>query len=254
MKINVVKIGGAVVEDEAALALFLKAFAAMEGLKIMVHGGGRTASNVCGKLGIRTVMSGGRRITDGETLKVVTAVYAGLVNKDIVARLQADGVNAFGVCGADFGIVKAVRRPVTAEGVDVGFVGDPVKVDNEILTRLVSDGFVPVISPITHDGHGQLLNTNADTVASEIARAMSPDFEVTLTYCFEKEGVLDGEGNIIESINPVRYSSLKEEGIVSGGMLPKLDNAFSALNAGVHNVRITSATAPEGGTLITLKS
>lgn len=253
MKINVVKIGGAVVEDGTALALFLKAFAAMEGLKILVHGGGRTASNVCGKLGIRTVMSGGRRITDGDTLKVVTAVYAGLVNKDIVARLQAEGVNAFGVCGADFGLVKAVRRPVTAEGVDFGFVGDPVKVDNEILTRLVSDGFVPVISPVTHDGHG-LLNTNADTVASEIARAMSPDFEVTLTYCFEKEGVLDGEGNIIESINPVRYSSLKEEGIVSGGMLPKLDNAFSALNAGVHNVRITSATAPEGGTLITLKS
>ena len=163
-------------------------------------------------------------------------------------------MNAFGVCGADFGIVKAVRRPVTEEGVDFGFVGDPVMVGNEILTRLVSDGFVPVISPITHDGQGQLLNTNADTVASEIARAMSPDFEVTLTYCFEKEGVLDGEGNIIESINPVRYSSLKEEGIVSGGMLPKLDNAFSALNAGVHNVRITSATAPEGGTLITLKS
>ena len=199
-------------------------------------------------------MSGGRRITDGDTLKVVTAVYAGLVNKDIVARLQAEGVNAFGVCGADFGLIRAVRRPVTAEGVDFGFVGDPVMVGNEILTRLVSDGFVPVISPITHDGQGQLLNTNADTVASEIARAMSPDFEVTLTYCFEKEGVLDGEGNIIESINPVRYSSLKEEGIVSGGMLPKLDNAFSALNAGVHNVRITSATAPEGGTLITLKS
>ena len=176
MKLNVLKIGGAVVEDEAALGLFLKSFASMEGAKLLVHGGGRTASNVCEKLGIKPMMAGGRRITDGDTLKVVTAVYAGLVNKNIVARLQAEGVNAFGLCGADFNVIRSVRRSVTEEGLDFGFVGDPVKVDNAILTRLIADGFTPVVSPITHDGNGQLLNTNADTIASAVAGALSSDF------------------------------------------------------------------------------
>ncbi|MGN1232207.1 MAG: acetylglutamate kinase [Candidatus Cryptobacteroides sp.] len=252
MKLNVLKIGGAVVEDEAALGLFLKAFASMEGARMLVHGGGRTASNVCEKLGIKPIMTGGRRITDGDTLKVVTAVYAGLVNKNIVARLQAEGVNAFGLCGADFNVIRSVRRPVTKEGLDYGYVGDPVEVDNALLARLIMGGMVPVVSPITHDGKGQLLNTNADTVASEIAGALSSDFEVTLTYCFEKEGVMDAKGNIVEIIDPMRYETLKADGTVSGGMIPKIDNAFSALRNGISIVRITSASSPEGGTLIRL--
>ena len=239
-------------EDEAALGLFLKSFASMEGAKLLVHGGGRTASNVCEKLGIKPMMAGGRRITDGDTLKVVTAVYAGLVNKNIVARLQAEGVNAFGLCGADFNVIRSVRRSVTEEGLDFGFVGDPVKVDNAILTRLIADGFTPVVSPITHDGNGQLLNTNADTIASAVAGALSSDFEVTLTYCFEKEGVLDKEGRLIEVIDQAGYETLKAEGVVSGGMIPKIDNAFSALRKGISIVRITSALSPEGGTLIRL--
>ena len=252
MKLNVLKIGGAVVEDEAALGIFLKSFASMEGAKLLVHGGGRTASNVCEKLGIKPMMSGGRRITDGDTLKVVTAVYAGLVNKNIVAKLQADGVNAFGLCGADFNVIRSARRPVTEEGLDFGYVGDPVKVDNAVLARLIKDGFVPVVSPITHDGNGQLLNTNADTIASAVAGALSSDFEVSLTYCFEKEGVLDTEGRLIEVIDQAGYETLKAEGVVSGGMLPKIDNAFSALRKGIRVVRITSAASPEGGTLIRL--
>ena len=239
-------------EDEAALGLFLKSFASMEGAKLLVHGGGRTASNVCEKLGIKPMMAGGRRITDGDTLKVVSAVYAGLVNKNIVARLQAEGVNAFGLCGADFNVIRSVRRSVTEEGLDFGFVGDPVKVDNAILTRLIADGFTPVVSPITHDGNGQLLNTNADTIASAVAGALSSDFEVTLTYCFEKEGVLDKEGRLIEVIDQAGYETLKAEGVVSGGMIPKIDNAFSALRKGISIVRITSALSPEGGTLIRL--
>ncbi|MGM9767103.1 MAG: acetylglutamate kinase [Candidatus Cryptobacteroides sp.] len=252
MKLNVLKIGGAVVEDEAALSVFLKAFTAMEGSRLLVHGGGRTASNVCEKLGIKPMMAGGRRITDGDTLKVVTAVYAGLVNKNIVAKLQAGGVNAFGLCGADFNVITSVRRPVTAEGLDFGYVGDPVKVDNAILTRLITDGVIPVVSPITHDGNGQLLNTNADTIASAVAGALSSDFEVSLTYCFEKEGVLDTDGRLIEVIDQAGYETLKAEGVVSGGMLPKIDNAFSALRKGIRVVRITSAASPEGGTLIRL--
>ena len=252
MKLNVLKIGGAVVEDEAALGLFLKSFASMEGAKLLVHGGGRTASNVCEKLGIKPMMSGGRRITDGDTLKVVTAVYAGLVNKNIVAKLQTEGVNAFGLCGADFNVIRSVRRPVTDEGLDFGYVGDPVKVDNAVLTRLVKNGFVPVVSPITHDGNGQLLNTNADTIASSVAGALSSDFEVTLTYCFEKEGVLDADGRLVNEIDLARYETLKADGTVSGGMIPKIDNAFSALRKGIRVVRITSALSPEGGTLIRL--
>ena len=252
MKLNVLKIGGAVVEDEAALGIFLKSFASMEGAKLLVHGGGRTASNVCEKLGIKPMMAGGRRITDGDTLKVVTAVYAGLVNKNIVARLQAEGENAFGLCGADFNVIRSGRRPVTEDGLDFGYVGDPVNVDNAILARLITDGFVPVVSPITHDGNGQLLNTNADTIASAVAGALSSDFEVSLTYCFEKEGVLDTEGRLIEVIDQAGYETLKAEGVVSGGMIPKIDNAFSALRKGIRVVRITSAASPEGGTLIRL--
>lgn len=252
MKLNVLKVGGAVVEDPAALAALIKSFAALDGMKVLVHGGGRTATEVSAKLGIETVMVGGRRVTDADTLKVVTAVYTGLVNKNVVAQLQAQGVNAFGMCGADFGYMKSMKRPVTAEGVDYGFVGDVTEVDYDALSVLLFKKYVPVIAPITHDGFGQLLNTNADTVASETAQALSRIFDVTLTYCFEKEGVLDKDGNVIPEIDAEKFVALKEDGTVTGGMLPKLENAFAALASGVKEVVITSAQKLEGGTKITL--
>ena len=252
MKVNVLKVGGAVVEDPAALSAFLQRFAALDGLKVLVHGGGRTATDVSAKLGLETTMVGGRRVTDADTLKVVTAVYTGLVNKNVVAQLQGRGVNAFGICGADFGFIKSVRRPVTPEGVDYGFVGDVVEVDHDALSMLLFRHFVPVVAPITHDGNGQLLNTNADTVASMTAQALSRIFDVTLTYCFEKDGVLDADGNVIPSIDAASFAALKADGTVSGGMLPKLENAFGALSGGVSRVVITSASSLDGGTVITL--
>ncbi len=252
MKLNVLKLGGAVVEDAAALSAFVSAFAALDGMKVLVHGGGRTATEVSAKLGIETSMVGGRRVTDAETLKVVTGIYAGLVNKNVVAQLQAAGVNAFGLCGADFGYMRSVRRPVTAQGVDYGFVGDVVEVDIDALSVLLFKKYVPVVAPITHDGMGQLLNTNADTVASETAKALSRIFDVTLTYCFEKDGVLDKEGGLIPEITAESFEALKADGTVSGGMLPKLENAFAALASGVSEVVITSATNLCGGTKIRL--
>lgn len=250
MKLNVLKVGGAVVEDAAALKAFIENFAKLDGLKVLVHGGGRTATDVSAKLGIETTMVGGRRVTDADTLKVVTAVYTGLVNKNVVAQLQGQGVNAFGMCGADFGFMKSVKRPVTAEGVDYGFVGDVIDVDYDALSMLLFKKYVPVVAPITHDGFGQLLNTNADTVASMTAQALSRIFDVTLTYCFEKEGVLDASGKVIPEIDAASYAELKADGTVNGGMVPKLDNAFAALEAGVSEVVITSAANLTGGTKI----
>lgn len=252
MKLNVLKVGGAVVEDAAALASFIDAFAKLDGLKVLVHGGGRTATDVSAKLGIETTMVGGRRVTDADTLKVVTSVYTGLVNKNVVAQLQSKGVNAFGMCGADFGFMKSVKRPVTPQGVDYGFVGDVVDVDYDALSMLLFKKYVPVIAPITHDGFGQLLNTNADTVASMTAQSLSRLFDVTLTYCFEKDGVLDASGNVIPQIDSQSYAALKAEGTVNGGMVPKLDNAFAALAAGVSEVVITSAGNLNAGSRIVL--
>lgn len=252
MKLNVLKVGGAVVEDAAALASFIDAFAKLDGLKVLVHGGGRTATDVSAKLGIETTMVGGRRVTDADTLKVVTSVYTGLVNKNVVAQLQSKGVNAFGMCGADFGFMKSVKRPVTPQGVDYGFVGDVVDVDYDALSMLLFKKYVPVIAPITHDGFGQLLNTNADTVASMTAQSLSQLFDVTLTYCFEKDGVLDASGNVIPKIDSQSYAALKAEETVNGGMVPKLDNAFAALAAGVSEVVITSAGNLNAGSRIVL--
>lgn len=252
LELNVLKVGGAVVEDPAALACFVNNFASLQGLKVMVHGGGRTATDVSARLGIETQMINGRRVTDAETLKVVTAVYTGLVNKNIVARLQDAGVNAFGMCGADFGFMRSVRRPITREGIDYGFVGDVVQVQTDAVASLLEKGLVPVVAPITHDGAGQLLNTNADTVASETAKGLSGSFDVTLTYCFEKEGVLDAEGKVIPEITPSVFEALKADGTIAGGMIPKLENAFAALAAGVKAVRITSAQSLSGGTLVVL--
>ena len=188
-KITIVKVGGAVVEDEAQLAQLLKDFCAIEGKKVLVHGGGRRATQVAAKLGIESKMVNGRRITDADMLSVVTMVYGGLVNKNLVARLQAHGENALGLTGADMNVIRSHRRPLK-DGVDFGYVGDVDRADGAMLSRLIEAGIVPVMAPLTHDGLGHILNTNADTIASETAKALAPYYEVTLIFCFEKKGVL----------------------------------------------------------------
>lgn len=252
-KLTVLKVGGAVVEDRGALDAFLAGFAALPGLKVLVHGGGREATRVAAQLGIETTMVNGRRVTDADMLRVVTMVYGGLVNKGVVAALQARGVNALGLTGADLGCMLAVKRPVT--DIDYGYVGDMEKVDTSILADLIARGVVPVMAPLSFDGKGSLLNTNADTIASSVAKALAERFEVTLAYCFEKAGVLrdpDDDSSVIPLITKESFAALASEGVVSGGMLPKLQNAFEALESGVKEVRITKADAPEGGTRIVL--
>jgi acetylglutamate kinase len=252
MKITVVKVGGGIVEDEKSLSALLDKFARIEGLKVLVHGGGRSATKVAEQLGIQQTMIGGRRITDAETLKVVTMVYAGLVNKNIVAQLQARDVNALGLTGADMNVIVSHRRPIkqvkmedgTVQPVDYGFVGDVDKVNADLLADLIAKGVVPVVSPIGHDGKGNLLNTNADTIASQVAIALAQHFEVTLMFCFEKRGVLrdpEDDNSVIPQITASDFPRLVEEGIVSGGMLPKLENSFAAISAGVKEVVITQA-------------
>lgn len=252
MKITVVKVGGGIVEDEKSLSALLDKFARIEGLKVLVHGGGRSATKVAEQLGIEQTMIGGRRITDAETLKVVTMVYAGLVNKNIVAQLQARDVNALGLTGADMNVIVSHRRPIkqvkmedgTVQPVDYGFVGDVDKVNADLLADLIAKGVVPVVSPIGHDGKGNLLNTNADTIASQVAIALAQHFEVTLMFCFEKRGVLrdpEDDNSVIPQITASDFPRLVEEGIVSGGMLPKLENSFAAISAGVKEVVITQA-------------
>ncbi|MBQ3722948.1 MAG: acetylglutamate kinase [Bacteroidales bacterium] len=253
--LQVVKVGGAVVEDPASLSALLASFAAMPGLKVLVHGGGRAATRVAEALGIESRMVGGRRVTDEKTLEVVTMVYGGLVNKRIVAGLQALGVNALGLTGADLGYMLSDKRPVGE--VDYGWVGDVRKVDVSVLADLIAKGVVPVLAPLTYDGVGHLLNTNADTIASEAAKALAACFDVTLVYCFEKQGVLADpadEESVIPLISRESYGSLVDSGVVSGGMLPKLDNAFGALSAGVSEVVITRADAlgTDAGTVVRL--
>lgn len=242
--LTVIKIGGNVIDSGEALSGFLDTYAAIPGLKVLVHGGGKIASTIGLKLGIEPQMADGRRITDAATLDVVTMVYAGLVNKNVVANLQARGLNAIGLSGADANVIPAVKRPV--KRIDYGFAGDleAGKIGVTALSALLENGFSPVIAPITHDGRGQLLNTNADTIAATVAEALSRQYEVTLVYCFEKKGVLsdpENENSVILSINPGSYAALKEQGIVSKGMIPKLDNAFAALDGGVKQVRICRA-------------
>lgn len=252
-KLTVLKVGGAVVEDRQALDAFLAGFAALPGLKVLVHGGGREATRAAAQLGIETTMVNGRRVTDADMLRVVTMVYGGLVNKGVVAALQARGVNALGLTGADLGCMLAVKRPVT--DIDYGYVGDMEKVDTSILADLIARGVVPVMAPLSFDGKGSLLNTNADTIASSVAKALAERFDVTLAYCFEKAGVLrdpDDDSSVIPLITKESFAALASEGVVSGGMLPKLQNAFEALESGVKEVRITKADAPEGGTRIVL--
>ena len=253
-KLTIVKVGGAVVEDEAQLLQLLKDFSAIEGCKVLVHGGGRKATKVAESLGIESKMVNGRRITDAQMLSVVTMVYGGLVNKNLVARLQANGVNALGLTGADMDVIRSHKRPLK-DGIDFGFVGDVDKANGEMLSKFIEEGIVPVMAPLTHDGEGHILNTNADTITSETAKALAPYYDVTLIFSFEKKGVLrnpDDDESVIPSITRADFIKYREDGTISGGMLPKIENALAAIDAGVKKVIITLATAIDGhhGTII----
>lgn len=253
-KLTIVKVGGAIVEDEAQLSQLLNDFSAIQGKKVLVHGGGRKATQVASQLGIESKMVDGRRITDADMLNVVTMVYGGLVNKNLVARLQACGVNALGLTGADMNVIRSHKRPLK-NGIDFGYVGDVDKADGEILSRLIEVGITPVMAPLTHDGQGHILNTNADTIASETAKALAPIYDVTLIFSFEKKGVLsnpDDDDSVISTITRSDFINYKADGTISGGMIPKIENAFSAIDAGVKQVIITLATAIDGksGTII----
>lgn len=284
-KITVVKVGGAVVEDAEQLAALLENFSNIEGKKVLVHGGGRRATKVAASLGIESVMIGGRRVTDEKMLEVVTMVYGGLVNKNLVASLQARGVNAIGLTGADMNVIRSHKRPLkkmnvseedmakTPAGVitplaeennkgnanalvDFGYVGDVDKADGESLKTLIEAGITPIMAPLTHDGNGNILNTNADTIASETAKALAAvGYDVTLIYSFEKKGVLsnpDDDDSVIPVITHESFEQYKADGTISGGMLPKIENALAAIDAGVSKVVITLATAIDGnsGTII----
>lgn len=241
-KLTVIKVGGKIVEEEDSLNDLLQRFSKIEGRKALVHGGGRSATALATRLGIESKMVEGRRVTDEETLKVVTMVYAGLVNKNIVARLQALNVNALGLTGADLNYMRSDKRPVKT--VDYGFVGDVKEVNADLLADLIQRGVVPVLAPLTHDKKGNLLNTNADTIASEAAKALAKSFEVTLVYCFEKKGVLmdpENEDSVIKEINHSQFEEYVAKGIIKEGMIPKLENSFAAIESGVKQVVITKA-------------
>lgn len=237
--------GGAVVEDEAQLSQLLRDFSAIEGNKVLVHGGGRRATKVAASLGIETKMVNGRRITDADMLEVVTMVYGGLVNKNVVAKLQAAGVNALGLTGADMNVLHAHKRPLK-DGIDYGFVGDVDKADGKMLATLIDAGITPVMAPLTHDGEGNILNTNADTIAGETAKALAPYYDVTLTFCFEKKGVLsnpDDDDSVIPTITREDFKRYVADGTIAGGMIPKIENSLAAVEAGVKKVVITKADA-----------
>lgn len=240
--LRVVKIGGNILDDEARLGAFLTNFAAMPGAKVLVHGGGKLATELAEKLGIPQTMIEGRRITDLETLRIATMVYGGLVNKQLVAKLHALDCPSLGVCGADGDLLRAHKRKHAS--IDYGWVGDIDVVNAPLLDRWLGQGLTPVVAPLSHDGAGQLLNTNADTIAQEIAQAMSLAFHVELIYSFEKSGVLmdvSDENSRIQHLNFKQYQTLKSAGVITQGMIPKLDNAFSALQKGVKRVIIGQA-------------
>ena len=241
-KLYVIKIGGNIIDDEKKLSSFLKEFASIEEKKILIHGGGKLATNMAQQLGIPQQLIDGRRITDAETLKVITMVYGGYINKNITAKLQSNNCNAIGLCGADGNLIQAHKR--VHPTIDYGFVGDIDKVNAEWVEELLNENLTPVIAPVTHDKKGQLLNTNADTIAQEIAKSMAGKYAVTLIYCFEKKGVLqngDDENSVIAKINSSSYIDLKEKQIIHSGMIPKLDNAFAALFSGVKKAIIGKA-------------
>lgn len=241
-KLYVIKIGGNIIDDEKRLSSFLKDFASVEGKKVLVHGGGKLATKLAAQLGVEQQLIDGRRITDAETLKIVTMVYAGYINKNIVAQLQSQNCNAIGLCGADGNLIQSHKRQHPT--IDYGFVGDIDAVNTSLLKNLLEQNINIVIAPITHNKEGLLLNTNADTIAQEIAQAMSEFYEVELIYSFEKAGVLmnaEDDSTVISSINRSSYKKLKEQKIVHSGMIPKLDNAFAALNKGVNRIIIGKA-------------
>ncbi len=240
-RLTIVKVGGKVVEEKESLDQLLNHFSQIRGKRILVHGGGRLATTLSEKLGIETKMVDGRRITDEETLDVVTMVYAGLVNKKIVAGLQARGCNSIGLTGADLNVIKAKKRPV--KEIDYGFVGDIMGVNTSEMRLLLNEEVVPVMAPITHDTYGQLLNTNADTIAADLAIELSNYYSVNLFYCFEKKGVLmnpDDENSVIPELSYNKFKQLQEEGIIKDGMIPKLDNGFTAMRNGVSQILITN--------------
>lgn len=238
-KLSIVKVGGNVIENKALLAEFLADFQALKGPKILVHGGGKKATKLAEKLQLEVQMIEGRRITDSATLELITGVYAGEINKNIVAKLQAQNCNALGLSGADGNAILSKKR--AAKPIDFGWVGDVVKVNDSLFTGLLSLGITPVCCALTHDKNGQLLNTNADTIASQIALALAQQFDVTLYYCFELPGVLkdvQDPSSLIEHLSPKLYQQLKENKSIHSGMIPKLDNAFAAIDKGVKEVAI----------------
>ncbi|MDR1585201.1 MAG: acetylglutamate kinase [Prevotellaceae bacterium] len=254
-KLTLIKVGGKIVEETDSLTKLLDDFSKIPGHKVLVHGGGRSATAIAQKLGVESKMHNGRRITDVEMLKVVTMVYGGLVNKQIVAGLQALNVNALGLTGADINYMRSEKRPV--KEVDYGFVGDVKEVDAGLLADLIKRGIVPVLAPLTHDKKGNLLNTNADAIAGEAAKALAQHFEVTLIFCFEKKGVLSNEkddDSVIPLITPDLFDRYVSDGTVQGGMIPKLENAFEALRVGVKEAFITRAgeLGKENGTRLIL--
>jgi acetylglutamate kinase len=241
-KLYIIKIGGNIIDDEEKLSSFLKVFAAVEGKKILVHGGGKLATKLAEQMNVPQQMVEGRRITDAETLKIVTMVYAGYINKNIVAQLQANDCNALGLSGADGNVIQAHKRVHAI--IDYGFAGDVDFINSSLLQTLLQQNISLVVAPITHDKQGQLLNTNADTIAQEIAKELSQQFDVNLIYSFEKAGVLldsYDDSSVINKINSASYKELKKKNLVFAGMIPKLDNAFAALNSGVKKVIIGKA-------------
>ncbi|QKG53110.1 acetylglutamate kinase [Hymenobacter sp. BRD67] len=243
-EITIYKIGGGIIDDADALAKFLGLLAQGGGPKILVHGGGKGASTMLRELGLTPQLINGRRVTDAATLDIVVMFYAGKTNKQVVAELQHLGVNALGLSGADGNIIQGVKRPV--KDIDYGFVGDltPASVNAGLLQQVIAAGITPVLCPIIHDGQGQLLNTNADTIASAVAVALAEFYSVTLHYCFEKNGVLhdvNDDQSVILEINLVKYDELKKQGIIADGMLPKLENSFAALHQGVSRVIVGHA-------------
>ena len=240
-RLTIVKVGGKVVEDADLLNALLDNFITITGYKILVHGGGSLATKMAERLGVETRMVEGRRITDPETLEIATMVYAGLVNKKIVAALQARNCNALGMTGADLDLIRAKKRPV--ETIDYGLVGDIEDVNTHELRLLLYENVVPVVAPLTHDGHGTLLNTNADTIAAHLGMELSHHYKVLLFYCFEKRGVLSDpmdESSVISELTETQYKELKDSGTVTSGMVPKLFNGFKALQKGVSEVLITN--------------
>ena len=237
--LKIIKIGGNIIDDSQALKLFLSQFAQLEGPKILVHGGGKLATQMAQKMNVPVRMTEGRRITDASTLDIITMVYAGKINKNIVARLQANNCNAIGFSGADGNSIVSEKRPV--ETIDYGFVGDVKQVNTNTLEVLLNNNITPIFCAITHDKNGQLLNTNADTIASELAIGFAPHFKTELYYCFEKSGVLQdvtNDNSVVENINTKTYKTLIDDGIIADGMLPKLNNCFHAINNNVDKVCI----------------